>query len=174
MASQNIEEATVSDVMQATKVLRRLKNAPVTIKFVPLKDIKKCKLVVYCDASNPKKGEVTSQEGHFIFLVDELGNANIIRWSSKKITRVVSSTLAAESLACLTAVETAFYYKEIIERIIGVKDVLKIVCFSDNRSLVEHLDSSKKALDFRLRIDIARIKEMIDDKELQSTACVMC
>ena len=61
MASQNIEKATISDVMLATKVLRRLKNEPVTIKLIPLRDIKKCKLVVFCDASNPKKGEVTSQ-----------------------------------------------------------------------------------------------------------------
>ena len=72
MSSQNIEKATVSDVMQATNFLTKLKNEPVTIKLIPLRDIKKCKLVVYCEASNPKKGEVTSQEGHVIFLVDEL------------------------------------------------------------------------------------------------------
>ena len=172
MASQNIEKATVSDVMQATKVLRRMKNEPVTIKFIPLRDIKKCKLVVYCDASNPKKGEVTSQEGHVIFLVDELGTANVIRWCSKKISRVVPSTLAAESLAMMTAVETAYYYKEIIERIFGLKDALKIVCFSDSRSLVDHLGSTKKALDHRLRIDIARIKEMLADRELDSVTWV--
>ena len=172
MASQNIEEATVSDVMQATKVLRRLKNEPVTINFIPLRNIKKCKLVVYCDASNPKKGEVTSQEGHVIFLVDELGTANVIRWCSKKISRVVPSTFAAESLAMMTAVETAYYYKEIIEKIFGLKDAIKIVCFSDSRSLVDHLDSTKKALDHRLRIDIARIKEMLADRELDSVTWV--
>ena len=172
MASQKIEDATVSNVMEAVKVLRRLKNVPVSIKFVPLANIRKCKLVVYCDAGHCKKGETVSQEGHIIFLVDEHGNANVIRWCSKKISRVVPSTLAAESLAMLTAVETAYYYKKIIEKIFGLENELKIVCYSDSKSLVEHLASTKKANDFRLRIDIARLKQMIEDKELDSVSWI--
>ena len=69
----------------------------------------------------------------------------MIRWCSKKISRVVPSTSAAESLAMMTAaVETAYYYKKIIERIVGLKDALKIVCFSDSRALVDHLVLQRK------------------------------
>ena len=61
----------------------------------------------------------------------------MIRWCSKKISGAVPSTLAAESLAMMSAVETAYYHKGIIERIFGLKDAQKIVCFSVSRSLVD-------------------------------------
>ena len=116
MLAQSIECSTVSDVLYGGKILRKLKNDSRVIRFVPLQDIKDWKLVVYSDASFVKKDGRESQEGHLIFLVDKKGNSNILRWCSKKISRVVHSTISAEVIAAKNAMETTYYYKKFIER----------------------------------------------------------
>ena len=167
MASQNLETSTVGDVLTANKILRRLQNnMHQNISFVGLKDLRTCKIVVYCDASHSKKDDNVSQEGHVIFLVDQWGNANVLRWCSKKVSRVVKSTIAAECLALLNAVETGYYLKKLIEDIMGFDNDLKVVCFCDNKSIVDNLHSTHIVSDFRLRIDVAVVKDMICRKEL--------
>ena len=49
-ASVGNKLSTVSDAFKANKTLRKLKNNDFCIKFIPLSDLSKCKLVVYCDA----------------------------------------------------------------------------------------------------------------------------
>ena len=46
------------------------------------------------------------------------------------------------------------------------KSVVKITCFTDNRSLVETLRTTEVHSDKRLLVDIARIKEMIKENEV--------
>ena len=125
----------------------------------------------FCDASFTRKEE-HSQEGHIIYLADGFNNCNIIRWCSKKIDRVIHSTLASESAALLTAVETANYFRKLIEDIFKVTKTIKVICYSDNRSLVQHLQTGNKASDYRTRMDIARIKEMMANNELDSVRWV--
>ena len=76
-------------------------------------------------------------------------------------------TLAAETLAMSDAAETSLYIKHIISEMIdGVE--LPIVCYTDNKSLVDVLDSKKNVDDKRLRIDIALLKDMLQKKEISS------
>ena len=79
-----------------------------------MKDISKCKLWVFSDASHANLKGGASQFGYVIFLVDEVGTANVIKWTSKKISRVVKSTLASETLALLEAAENAYFLKRLL------------------------------------------------------------
>lgn len=168
-ASVGNKFATVSDVLKVNKTLRKLKNSDICIQFVPLRNnMMKCKLIVYCDASYANLKGDASQSGYIIFLVDETGNANVLKWKSGKISRVVKSTLAAETLALLDAAETGYYLKRLIESFLGMKeDCIEVRCFTDNKSIVEHVfKSTNKVSDFRLRVDIACLRDMIQRQEI--------
>ena len=100
--------------------------------------------------------------------MDKYGNANPLKWQSKKISRVVKSTLAAETLALLEAAETAYYLKRLWESIICTKSNIKIICFCDNKSIVEHIDTStNKVADYRLRVDISCLRDMLVRGEIE-------
>ena len=42
-----------------------------------------------------------------------------------------------------------------------------MTCFTDSKSLIDHLQTSHVIQDSRLRVDVARIKEMIELKECE-------
>ena len=164
-AGIGISNATVADVFLVRKCIRKLNNTSISLTYVPLHDLTKCKLVVFCDASHSSKSKEISQGGHVIFIADSLGNANILRWQSKKISRICKSTIAAETISLLEAVETAYFLKLLFEDITG-RSGMDIICYSDNKSLVQHLKTTNTVTDFRLRVDISRLREMLDNGEI--------
>ena len=83
-ASLEMDKSTIGDVFKVAKHIRKLKNNHLKLTFVPLVNLEKCKIVAFSDASHSSKTKEISQEGHAIFLVDIAGNANLIRWKSKK------------------------------------------------------------------------------------------
>ena len=48
----------------------------------------------------------------------------------------------------------------------GFDNDLKVVCFCDNKSIVDNLHSTHIVSDFRLRIDVVVVKDMMCRKEL--------
>ena len=162
--------STVYDVFKARKTLRKLKSTNTKLTFLALKDLKKqCKLVVFSDASHANLKGGASQFGYVVLIVDDTGTTNVIKWASKKISRVVKSTLAAETLALIEAAQNAFFIKCLLEAMLCIGNTFKIFCLCDNHSIVEHVNKSTKTVsDFRLRVDIACLRDMISRKEITS------
>ena len=100
-----------------------------------------------------------------IFLVDQTGNANILSWQSRKVRRVCNSTMSAECLAAVDAVNTAIFLKELILEFQCWKSV-DIHVLSDNNSLVQSVESVTPVDDKRLRIDIAILQECLENKTI--------
>ena len=92
-----------------------------------------------------------------------------ISWSSRRLKRVVKSTLAAETLAQVAAVETAYWIATIIQEVLwdSKHKLPYIECRTDSRSLFENAQSLKPVLDKRLRVDIAIVHQMLEKGELQ-------
>ena len=90
-----------------------------------------------------------TQGGFIIFLCDTDRKKCPIFWQSRKIRRVVKSTLAAETLALVDGASTAVYLAKILQEISGCKSI-PVKCFVDNRSLVEALSSYKQVDDRHL------------------------
>ena len=90
-----------------------------------------------------------------------------LSWGSKKIRRVVHSTLAAETLALVQAVDVSYYLSHILSIIMLGKKV-DINCFVDNKSLWENVHSTKSVSEKRLRIDLACLKQMLQCHELST------
>ena len=147
------------------KLIRKLSFASShSVIFNNLKDdFSGWKLVVFADASFANSVNCSTQGAFIIFIFDSVFCCPIA-WQSKKLTRVVHSTLAAETLSLAAAVDSALYLQTQLKEIIFKK--LSIYCYSDNRSLVTAVRSTKPVLEKRLRIDIAGLSENLEKTEI--------
>ena len=105
-----------------------------------LGDDSSLKLVVYADAAYGNLPDGGSQCGYFIFLVGQNRKCSLLSWQSKEIQRIVSSSLAAETLSHSSAVDTAVFLNKMFSEIYfaGQKD-LPIEVITDNQSLYDAL-----------------------------------
>ena len=104
LLQSTIPRACIEDLLEANRVLLEAKTHPVTILIVPIPKHQ----VAFCgfsDASFETKKGMSSRQGTVIFTTDshmadnQLSVICPIAWSSRKIPRVVRSTLSAEATA---------------------------------------------------------------------------
>ena len=165
------KKATIKHLHYANKTIKKLKNSKIHMKFPSLKDIENSKIVVYSDASFKNLPDCGSQGAHIILWCDSENRSAPIQWQSKKIKRVVKSTLAAECLALHDGVDSAFYTKTVIQELLKVD--VEIHCHVENNSLVENVHSSTNVKeDQRLVLDMCALKEMMEKEELNSISWV--
>lgn len=175
----------VDNMIQANKCLRKAEMVDCSLKFPHLGDLNKIKLVAFSDASFASLPDgYSSAEGFIIFLVGEDGKSCPLAWGAKKIRRVVKSTLAAETLAASDAVDMCYYLGSVLSEILfqeQEKNVIPIYCYVDNQSLVENVHSMKNVSEKRLRLDLATLKQLIQEgfvnmswvrSELQLSDCL--
>ena len=167
--SMRFGKCTVGDLMEANKVIKRVKTDQVRVFLPVLRE--GVYLECYSDASFANLGDCGSQGGFVIFLADKDGHRCPIVWKSRKVRRVVKSTLAAETLALLDVAENAFYIRKILEDI-GIDRTVPIRCFVDNKSLVDALKSMKMVEDKYLRINMACLKDMLSRGDVSSVGWV--
>ena len=129
--------------------------------------MRKVKLAVFSDASYANLHDGGSQGGFVIFLMDDQSHCCPIAWASRRIKRVVKSTLAAETLSLVDASEMAVLLSYSIGSMLFNRNCLiPIVSYTDNKSLFEAVHSTTSILDKRLRVDIAILREMVERKEM--------
>ena len=106
-----ITTATIAELMEANRLLHDAKlhkNVRIQIKSIPLKDLR---FVSFSDASFATRANAQSQKGCLILAASsEIGQwqtsqVSPLMWYSKKISRVVGSTLASESYALSGAID---------------------------------------------------------------------
>lgn len=167
--SCKVNNPRVEDLIEANKCLRKACTFESSMYFPELGDSSKYKLVVYSDASHAGLPDGSSSAGGFVvFLVGENGNSSPLYWESKRMRRVVKSTLAAETLAATEAVDMAYYLGNMLSEILYDNErKLPVELYVDNHSLYDNVYSVKNVSEKRLRIDIAILKEMIQNGELK-------
>ena len=99
-----VTKGKIEHLITANRVLYEAKSHPVSLMIVPIKE-QQVTFCAFSDASfETGKGQSTRQ-GTIIFSTDGRLEANVktvicpVAWSSKKIPRVVRSTLSAEAVA---------------------------------------------------------------------------
>ena len=107
------KNARESDLAHGNKIIRKIKNNKMTLKY-PKMNIGET-MYVHChsDASFNNLPNGGSQGAFVILISDENGNSAPIQWQSKKVRRVVKSTLAAECLAMEDGADAAYYVKNV-------------------------------------------------------------
>ena len=156
----------VRHLIQANKLVRKIKANDFALKFSKIDSDEELKLVVYADASHANLPDgASSTAGHLVFIAGG-DKASVLSWRSSKIKRVVRSSTAAESLALSDALDDALFLREMIGELIGKK--LQIHANIDNNNLHTLIHSTTSITEKRLRIEIAAVKEMIEKQEVAS------
>ena len=168
--SVSLKKATIGDMLRLNKLVSRVKSDSWCLSFPRLQSVDSCYLECFSDASFANLPDGSSQGGFIIFIKDEAGNRNPVCWQTKKVRRVVKSTLSAETLALLECAETAVYIAGIWKYVTRVE--IGVHCFIDNKSLYDVLQSAKMVDDRRLRIDLAVIRDMTEKREITSISWV--
>ena len=167
MLSSAFHEAKVADLTRLNKLVERVKRDKVNIYFPRINNIREVTLECYTDASLQNLKKSNSQGGLIIFLKDRSGSKCPLYWRSKKLERKVKSTIAAENLALNEGAERSIYLAHILRQL--VDDIrIKIKCYTDNKSLVEALASSKKIDNPMLSIDTLILKEYLERGIIES------
>ena len=164
--SSSFYDAKVADLLRLNKLVERVKRESINLYFPRLECITKCTLECYTDASLQNLPNSNSQGGLLIFLQDTAGKRCPILWKSKKLERKVKLTIAAETLALLEGAEYSVYLAHILKQLIEGMEV-KIQCYTDNKSIVEALQSTKKLSSPMLNIDTLILREFLEKGEIE-------
>ena len=88
-------KATVGDMLNVNKVAKRVKGDCFRLSFPAMESMEQCHLACYSDASLANLPSGGSQGGMLVLLRDSKGNQCPLYWQTKRVRRVVNSTLAA-------------------------------------------------------------------------------
>ena len=161
--------ATKSHLYQAIRLLKRAKEETTRIVIPDMGREEDWILVGVADASHKSKNELFSIAGHVIMLINKETNAaTILHWSSRKIERVVSSSLAAETLSLQQLSSNMYFVMSLLKELCGesVKE-LKGLALTDNQDLFSCIHNIKSCDDKRLLSDIISIRQAIhNDKTI--------
>ena len=152
-----VNSAQVKDLVEVNKVVKRLKTDKLTLKYHYLKG--KLGLLLYTDSSLGKGAQ-------FICIKGEGEEINPIWWSSKKICRIVRSSLAGETIALADGIDMCIFLATLYTELEEGKpcpEKLPVVCRIDCRSLYDAIQSTKETSEKRLRLEISGVKEQMQE-----------
>ena len=161
--------ATKRDLTKAIKMIRKVKEEPTNLTLPDIGDINDWILVGVTDASNKTVNQVFACGGFVIMLVNKhTSRSAVLTWSSKKIDRVCTSSLAAETLSLQKLLGNMFYVRQILRQMFGSKaDNIPGIALTDNQDLYSCVHNLKACEDKRLLADIINIKQsIVDDKTI--------
>lgn len=170
---RNMKEAKMKDYEELVKVAERAKREEIKMKIPKLKG-GRMRLEVYSDASFGNVSEGRTQIGYCIRMKDMTGNYCPLLWKSKVAKRVVSSTLSAETLSMVEAIEWGEYIKYLWEELTNknTSDIIDIIAMTDCKSLRDSIKSTKGVKNRILRIELANLKEKMENKIIKSVEWV--
>ena len=145
----------------ANKIIRKLQHQDTCLRYPTTFEMQSCCVVSFCDASFGNLPNAGSQGGFVSLLVDKNGLYCPVAWQSRKVRRVVKSTLAAECLAAVEAAEITVYLALLLKEIFQPYNTINIYIYCDNENLVNAVHSSTNLEDKRLLIDICVLRGML-------------
>ena len=164
--SSSLKEGSVNLLGHANRVIKKAKAYDVSLHF-PKMDLNNLSVYCYSDASHGNLSNGGSQGG--LFTEIRCGSMSCpIEWQSKRIRRMAKSTLSAETIAMVEAMDSAFYIKHLLQDMIfnNKPQDIPIYCLTDNYSLFQTAHSTTAVTERRLRIEIACVREAIDRGEV--------
>ncbi|KAL2093504.1 hypothetical protein ACEWY4_010816 [Coilia grayii] len=167
--ASKLKNATVQTIHEANRIICKLKSKKVVLNFQHLGRDPGLKLVLFSDASFGNLSDGGTQGGHLIVLMGENGKFSPLSWQSKRVKRVVRSTLAGETLAMSEGIDNAIFLAMLFSELTsGCTDHSPpIICVTDNHSLVDALKSTKSVSEKRLRLEISSIKELVQMQKIE-------
>jgi len=150
-------------IQEARDLVEVTRKYPLEIKYGKIGSLNQLSLEVYADASfgGVEKG-IRSTEGFIIFLRGNDNRCAPIAWRSRVISRVCRSAKTAETIALEDALDMAIGLgRQIVQIQTGIiQDTpIPIRAYTDSKSLIESLKSTKQVDEEPTRLNIARLKD---------------
>ena len=165
--SMKFKNGTLADLKKTNKAMMKLAARPTKILFPKLTG--DLSIITYSDAAFQNlPDKISSGRGHVVFLAGAGGRAAPLGWSSNKIRRVVSSTSAAEALSLQSSLSHAIFLRALLTETLGVEDSkIPIRSYIDSNDLFQAIKSTKFVEDKRQRLDIALIKQDVEEQAVE-------
>ena len=184
MLQQKIGKATIEDLIEANRLVARIRDFAHTRIWVRSIDLNRAVLWVSSDASWGNATDLKSQAGYMIFLADEnlrsesWSSVSPLRWKSYKLDRATQSTLGSELMAAARAVSEgnwmrslfaeARYYDYDMTMDKEFRQRLAMLVTIDNKPVYDHTHGDGVVVkDKRLAIDMLLFRK--DMKESNTT-----
>ena len=158
--------ATISDIKNANKILKKAKFEDIKVKYSKLGHWKNLKIVSYTDSSFKNSEDlVKSVGGRVSFLVNSQGMASPLNWKSKTIQQVCKSVKSAETRSLEQGLEDSIYTSRIISEIMTGKPGKHIPVEHriDSKTLLDSIVSTKPIEEKSTRHLLAWIKQQKDE-----------
>jgi len=188
---QRVNEATVSSLVRANSVLKRMsaRSKEVALRFPRGDGTGRLVVGLMTDASFARQPRGGSQQGYVLMLADRRlvfeSSAPVacVFWQSTRIKRVVRSTLAAEAAATATGYDMAILLRILLSRLLSsttaaasasrrdwreeIKEVPQI-SWTDCRSLCEMLGKdTPTSSEKRVVLDIYDVKQYLAEDDFE-------
>ena len=160
---------TVRKIVEANKAVKKLKNSnDVKLTFYPLGNLSNVKVIAYGDGTHASLLDGGSQGGYIIFLY---GNNKLvpILWQSKKLKRITKSLIASETLALGETADAGLLIANMMKEIYKLSSLPIVQCYTDSKSLNDALHTTNTIEDLSIRVEIARLRQMLENREIKSS-----
>ena len=107
--SSYLADKKLENIKRVNKTVKKAKKEKSQLVIPDLGNLGNVKIVGYCDASFMNLNDGGSQGGYVIFLKGENGSYMPLAWQSKRVRRIVKSTLGAETLAMVDLAEACVF-----------------------------------------------------------------
>lgn len=169
--SSNLNDTANQDLKRMNKVLKAKvinNNRLLKIRYSDLGNPNEWGIRCYADAAHRNLHDGGSQAGSIIVMENNTtGEANLVHWFSRRLSRIVSSPLAAETLAMDEALNEAYGLNGILTLILSRSTNKRITAVTDCRSLYDHMQLKKPIRDNRLLLEINKLKQSQDRDEIK-------
>jgi hypothetical protein len=175
---QDLSEDHVKQLNGVVQALRKLSETGKAKVILPKINIEQITVMTALDASFAKEPGMKSQAGFMSFLTDWSvmqveAPCALVEFQSVTISRVVKSTLAAESMSLSTALDRQLYLRLLVQSLLHGEPVydpewrhkLKVpgVLITDAKSLYDHLNTTGKVPKERQTlIDLLVARDLIE------------
>ena len=173
--STKFKGGKVQDLKDARKVLTNIVQNDASIMLSNVGSLHEAELWLYTDASFGNLNDGVDSTGAYILLLvnPKNGSCAPLDWKSNKVKRVVTSTLAAETLSLYAGLDAAIAMREQLQAMLGIDHNLFIRALVDNKSTVDTIHAAiSLTTEKRLRKEIGAIKQMLKDNQLKQVKWV--
>ena len=168
--STKFKGGNIDNWKDARKVLSNIVQNRAHITLANIGNLKEAELWLYTDASFGNLNDGVDSTGSYIIMLvnPSDGRSAPLDWKSNKVKRVVTSTLAAETLSLTCGLDAAVALKEQLQDLLGMDHDIKLRALVDNKSCVDAAHTTvTHTTERRLKREIGSIKEMLKNGELK-------
>ena len=143
--------------------------------FPDLGNIREWTISGYGDAGFRSLPDKTSSCGGQVIVIKNRGTgaACVVSWRSRKLKRIVNSSTGAEALAINETVSELVYIKAVLTEMLGDEMLaVPLEVYTDSKNLLQASKTTSLVEDHRLRIEVAILKESLEEGELKKIEAV--